>query len=220
MRQLVTALEDERRRISRELHDQLGQQLTVLKLHLESLLAESGLAGFREPIEHAQAVVQAIDKDLDFLVWELRPTTLDDLGLTAALENYVQEWSRHFETPAEFHAAGFGSQRLSLDIETMLYRIGQEALNNVAKHARARAVEVVLERRDNQAVLIVADNGKGFDVNEVMDKNSRRGMGFISMRERAAFVGGSLELESQPGSGTTVYTRVPFVPAKQENSHE
>src|SRR5581483_3078774 len=104
---------------------------------IEFLLAQSGYAALREHIEQMQATVQAIDKDLDFLAWELRPTVLDDLGLAAALAKFVQEWGKHFNTRAEFHAASMNEHRLSFDIETMLYRIAQEALNNVAKHAQA-----------------------------------------------------------------------------------
>ncbi len=213
MRQLVTSPEEERRRISRELHDQLGQQLTVLKLELESLLAQSGFAALREQLERAQSIVQAIDKDLDFLVWELRPTALDDLGLAAALAKFVQEWGRHSNTPTEFHTTGMNEHRLPLESETMLYRIAQEALNNASKHAQASYVEVLLERRGEQVVLIVADNGTGFDANQAINEDTRNGMGLISMRERAAFVGGTLEIESQPGEGTTIYARVPFVEA-------
>jgi two-component system CheB/CheR fusion protein len=217
MRQLMTSLEDERRRISRELHDHLGQQLTVLKLHLESLLSQSGFAALREQIEQTQAIVQTIDKDLDFLAWELRPSALDDLGLTAVLANFVQEWSANFNTRAEFHVSGLNDARLPADSEIMLYRIAQEALNNVAKHAQADSVEVMLERRGDQVVLIVADNGTGFDVKQASARGARRGLGMVSMRERAALIGGTLEIESQPGSGTTIYARVPFVLADKES---
>jgi signal transduction histidine kinase len=213
-RKLVTALEEERRRISRELHDQLGQQLTVLKLHLESLVAERGLASFRDRIERAQTLVQTINKDIDFLAWELRPTALDDLGLAAALGHFVQEWSEHCNIRAQFHATAFNEPRLSRDIETMLYRIAQEALNNVWKHAQASQAEVMLERHGS------ADNGKGFDTDQVAAKDKRRGMGLLNMRERAAFIGGTLEIESQPGNGTTVYVRVPFVAAEEGASNE
>lgn len=220
-RHLMTALEEERRRISRDLHDRLGQQLTVLKLHLEYLLAQSGFAALREQIEQTQSLVQAIDKDLDFLAWELRPTTLDDLGLAVALGNFVEEWLTHFGTRADFHASGLDDQRLSRDSETMLYRIAQEALNNIVKHAQADRVEVILERRGNQVVLIVEDNGVGFDPHQASAADARRGMGLVSMRERAAYVDGTLEIESQPGQGTTIYARVPFVLAgDKERSDE
>jgi two-component system CheB/CheR fusion protein len=219
-RQLVTALEDERRRISRDMHDQLGQQLTALKLHLERLVAESGKAAFRDQFERVQRLVQSIDKDLDFLAWELRPTALDDLGLAAALDHFVQEWGAHFNTRADFHSSLPDGQRLSLEIETMLYRIAQEALNNISKHAGASHVEVMLERRGDRAVLIIADNGMGFDVNEAMTTDGRQGMGLFNMRERATFVGGTFDIESQPGEGTTVYVRVPFVVAEEGGNNE
>jgi two-component system, chemotaxis family, CheB/CheR fusion protein len=221
IRQMMTALEEERRRISRDLHDRLGQQFTVLKLHLEHLLAQSGVAALREQIEQTQALVQALDKDLDFLAWELRPTALDDLGLAAALGNFVEEWATHFSRRAEFHTSGLDDRRLSHDSETMLYRIAQEALNNIVKHTQADRVEVMLERRGDQVVLIVEDNGIGFDITQIPATNARRGLGLVSMRERAAYVGGTLEIESQPGQGTTIYVRVPFVlTGDEEEGHE
>ena len=213
MRRLVTALEDERRRISRELHDQLGQQLTVLKLRLEALLAQTGYAGLRDDIEHTRKLVEAIDRDVDFMAWELRPSALDDLGLPTALANFVQEWKSHAGLRAEFHASGLVNQRLSPEVETMLYRIAQEALNNVLKHAQATQVEVMLERRGPQVVLIVEDNGQGFDVSQTTGAGVRAGLGLIGMRERAAIAGGSFEIETAPGQGTTVFVRVPLVQA-------
>ncbi|HJQ27280.1 MAG TPA: chemotaxis protein CheB [Blastocatellia bacterium] len=220
MRMLVSALEDERRRISRDLHDQLGQQLTAIKLRLESLIAQSGVAALRDDIIQAQAIVEAIDRDLDFLAWELRPTALDDLGLPAALANFVQEWEAHSGIAAKFHDSGIGQPRLSTEVETMLYRITQEALNNVAKHAQASRAEVILERRGEQVVLIIEDNGTGFDLTQKAAGGMRPGLGLIGMRERAALVGGWFEIESEPGRGTTVYARVPFVQAGEGDDNE
>ncbi|HKQ08411.1 MAG TPA: chemotaxis protein CheB [Blastocatellia bacterium] len=216
MHMLVSALEDERRRISRNLHDQLGQQLTALKLRLESLFAESGYAAFREDIRKVQTLVEAIDRDLDFMAWELRPMALDDLGLPAALANFVQEWETHSRVRTEFHDSGIGNPRLLPEVETMLYRIAQEALNNVVKHAQASRVEVMLERRANQVILIVEDDGIGFDSNQESDGGPRAGLGLLGMRERAALVGGQFEIESAPGKGTTVYVRAPFQTVGEE----
>ena len=111
----------------------------------------------------ARGIVQDIDKQLDFLAWELRPAALDDLGLAVALSSYVQSWSAHHGVAAEFRAAGIADERLGPETETIFYRIAQEALNNVAKHAHAARVDVIVERRDGEAVLVIEDNGIGFD---------------------------------------------------------
>jgi signal transduction histidine kinase len=212
--QLVSAQEDERRRISRDLHDQLGQQLTALRLKLSALRDDCGHdeAG-RSRIEEVQALAESIDSEVDFLAWELRPTALDDLGLTAALTNFVKEWSSHYHIPAEAHVTGFGTGglRLSPQTETCLYRIMQEALNNVYKHAQASRVSVILERRGGDAVLVVEDDGVGFDfdASEAARVAGGRGLGLVGMRERAALLGGEVEFESEPGKGTTIFARIP-----------
>ena len=213
--QLVTAQEDERRRISRDLHDQLGQQLTALRLGLDALRERCGaqeeLCG---AVQELQARAARLDEEVDFLAWELRPTALDDLGLTAALTNYVGEWSSHYHVPAEAQVTGFGSGalRLSPQVETCLYRIAQEALNNVFKHAQAARVSVILERRGGEAVLVVEDDGVGFDPAAAAAAGAEdgRGLGLVGMRERAALLGGTVEFESQPGKGATVFARVPI----------
>ena len=210
LRRLVTSQEDERRRISRELHDQLGQALTVLRLKLEALGNEAGRRSkLRGRIEELSEMARRLDSDVDFLAWELRPTALDDLGLIVALSNFAQEWSNHFNVKVSFHSRGLGDARLEPLVETNLYRIAQEALNNVSKHAGAANVAMLLERRDDHAVLIVEDDGRGFDAEDAAVNEAGRGMGLVGMRERAALVGGSVEVESTPGEGTAVFARVP-----------
>ncbi|HWS89918.1 MAG TPA: PAS domain S-box protein [Pyrinomonadaceae bacterium] len=210
--QLVTAQEDERRRISRDLHDQLGQQLTALRLKLAAMREECDQDEVaRARIQEVQALAERLDSEVDFLAWELRPTALDDLGLTAALANFVKEWSGHYGISAEAHVTGFGSGELRLppETETCLYRITQEALNNVYKHAQAARVSVILERREGDAVIVIEDDGVGFDADEAARWEGDRGLGLVGMRERAALLGGSVEIESEPGKGTTVFARVP-----------
>lgn len=211
MRRIVTTQEDERRRISRELHDQLGQSLTALRLKLEGLKGEAGRRSkLQGRIDELVEIARRLDSDVDFLAWELRPSALDDLGLIVALSNYVNEWSKHFGVKVNFHSAGLGDARLEPLVETTLYRVAQEALNNVAKHAAATSVDMLLERRDDHAVLIAEDDGRGFDPDGVeADGGGERGMGLIGMRERAALVRGTVEVESTPGGGTTVFVRVP-----------
>jgi PAS domain S-box-containing protein len=206
---LVFVQEDERRRIARDMHDQFGEQLTALSLRIALLKDACGqradLAGHAAAIE---AIAQRLDRDVDRLVWELRPTALDDLGLRAALTNYIQEWSQHATIAADLHTSGLLDHRLPSDVETALYRIAQEALNNVAKHARARHVEVILERRSDCVLLIVEDDGVGFE--QPVSSAGGRGFGLVGMQERAALVGASLQIESTPGHGTTILVRMAF----------
>ena len=210
MRQLVTAQEDERRNIARDLHDHLGQQLTGLRLKLQNHKDACGdNQKLRTEVEEIQLIAERVDEDLDFLEWELRPASLDEFGLAFALANFVQEWSKHFNTPAEFHTTGLDTKRLPADVEINLYRIAQEAINNISKHAKARAVDVLLERRNSHVTLIIEDDGRGFDPEVVDTKADGKKAGLQNMRERASFVGGTVDIESHPGKGTTVFVRTP-----------
>ena len=205
---LAVAEESERRRIARELHDQLGQQLTALRLTLEMVKAQSvGHADLRVQIETLQELAKQLDQDVAFRVWELRPAVLDENGLHAALADYVGNWSRHFGIRVQFHSGRSSGDRLSPVTETTFYRLAQEALNNVVKHARANHVDIVLERGLEYVSLIIEDNGVGFDPSS--EHTCRRGFGMIGMRERAALVGADLQIESAPGRGTTVIVRTP-----------
>ena len=197
---LVLAQEDERRRIARELHDQLGQQLTALRLTLAMLKAQSvEQSDLRVQVETLEELALQLDKDVAFRVWELRPIEIETLGLQAALTNYVGTWSRHFGIRGQLHTSGLRFERLTLDLEVTIYRLAQEALNNVAKHARANHVDVVLECTADRVSLIIEDNGIGFDPSFV--ETNRRGVGLIGMRERAALVGAEFQIESTPGRG-------------------
>jgi len=208
LNQLVTAQEAERRRLARDLHDQLGQQLTALRLKLESLKGEAGKReGLQAVVDQLLDLTSQLDSDVDFLAWQLRPVALDDLGLAEALRVYVRQWSDHVNIAAEFHSEGLEKERPSREIENNLYRIGQEALNNVAKHSGASRVDVLLERRDGHAVLIVEDNGRGFSLDDQTDASA---IGLTGIRERASLLGGSMELETAPDKGTTLIVRIPL----------
>ena len=221
---LVFAQEDERRRIAREMHDQFGEQLTALSRGIGALKEACGespeLAGHVQALEKT---ARQIDRDVDQLVWQLRPTALDDLGLRAALANYVQDWSTRVNILAELHTAGLLDERLSPDAETTLYRIAQEALTNVAKHSRASRVDVILERQTDSVRLIVEDDGVGFDASPDRDgATSGDGFGLLGMQERAALVGATVEIESTAGKGTTVFLRmaVPGASAAQPTADD
>jgi signal transduction histidine kinase len=218
LRRIVSTQEDERRRISRELHDQLGQSLTALRLKLEGLSNEMGRRSkLRSRITELAEIAQRLDTDVDFLAWELRPAALDDLGLIVALSNYAKEWQKHFNIKVNFHSRGLGESRLPPLVETSLYRIAQEALNNTSKHASATNVDILLERSDDQVVLIIEDDGCGFDPFRV-EAATERGMGLIGMRERAVLVGGTVEIESGGQAGTTIFVRVPINFGESETS--
>jgi len=208
---LVFAQEDERRRIARDMHDQFGEQLTTLSLRIALLRDACGeRPDLASHVAALSEIAQRLDRDVDELVWQLRPTALDDLGLRAALANYIQEWAERSSVAAELHTSGLLDDRLASEVETALYRIAQEALNNVAKHSRARRVEVILERRPDCVLLIVEDDGVGFS--DTGGDKERRGYGLVGMQERAALVGANLQIESTPGKGTTVLVRM-VVPA-------
>jgi len=212
LRQLVKAQEEERRRISRELHDQLGQQLNALMLGLKNLSVAcgNGASPHTKSFHRLQELTEQLMDKTHHLAWELRPAALDDLGLQTAVSNYVEKWSEHSGITADFHSHGLQKQRLPGPIETAVYRIVQEALNNILKHAGADRVSVILELRHNQLRAIVEDNGKGFDVETVRFTSVEgHGLGLLGMQERVAALGGNLEIESHPTTGTTLVTRIP-----------
>jgi PAS domain S-box-containing protein len=215
---LVFAQEDERRRIAREMHDQFGENLTALTLRIRMLKdAICHTDDWRAHGEALEAILQRLDRDVDHLVWELRPTALDDLGLRAALSNYVQVWSKRVNIQAALHTSGLLDHRLSADVETALYRVAQEALTNVAKHARASKVDIILERRADHVLLIIEDDGVGFE--PATTGGGGQTFGLLGMKERAALVGAKLEIETSTGQGTTVLVRVATVPAAGPTSN-
>ena len=212
LRQLVKAQEEERRRISRELHDQMGQHLNALMLGLKNLSVAfgNGASPHTKSFHRLQELIEQLMDRTHHLAWELRPAALDDLGLQTAVSNYVEKWSEHSGITADFHSRGLQKQRLPPPIETAVYRIVQEALNNILKHAGADRVSVILELRNNQLRAIVEDDGKGFDVEAVRFTSVEgHGLGLLGMQERVAAIGGNLEIESHPTTGTTLVTRIP-----------
>ena len=212
---LVFVQEDERRRIARDMHDQFGEQLTALSLRIASLRQACGpRTDLTAHADALDAIARHLDHDVEELVWQLRPTALDDLGLQAALANYIQEWSERAGIATALHTSGLLDHRLASEVETALYRIAQEALNNAAKHSRARRVEVILERRTDCVLLIIEDDGVGFE--EGPAATDGRGFGLVGMQERAKLVGAQLDIESTPGRGTTILVRMAVPMASAE----
>jgi len=208
--QQVQAVEAERGRISRELHDTLGQHLAALALSLKSIGERAGDAGgIGERTARAQESLRLMEDELDRLSYELRPLALDDLGLAEALRTHAEHWSKETGVAVDVHTHGLRTGRLPAVVETNVYRIVQEALTNVRKHARATRVGLIAERRPDQLRVVLEDDGAGFDVGSVAPEAGRR-LGLRGMSERARLVGAELEIESVPGRGTTIYLAVPL----------
>lgn len=221
LQQLVTAQEDERRRISRELHDQMGQHLAAIVLLVNSLKDFPQLeTATNTRFEQLEEVAHQISREVDTLAWELRPTVLDDLGLHAALGNHLEKWSKRSGVPVDFHSTGLADRRLPPQMETAIYRLAQEALTNIIKHAQATNVGFILERRGNQVSVIIDDDGCGFDVEALLATPAgERRMGVLGMQERTTLVGGTLNIESTPGAGTTIFVHIPLTHAADEGNH-
>lgn len=203
---IINAQEEERRRISRELHDDTAQSLTSLLLYAKALEQGDAPPAVREALAELREEVARSLEGVRRLARELRPSALDDLGLVAALEGYTQEFARRTGLVVQFEPA-FGGDRLPPQAELVLYRIAQEALTNAAKHARAQRVDLALVREPGAVSLTIRDDGQGFDAARV--SSAGRGLGLISMRERAELAGGGLVIASAPRRGTTVVARIP-----------
>ena len=212
LRRLEGAEETERGRISRELHDRLGQDLTALKLGLQLVKKQGPFTpSVQASIGQFEKLTDRLMQDIHRLAWELRPAALDDFGLDMALRRYASEWSEQNGVAVDFHSRGVETQRLSTELETTLFRITQEALTNVLRHAKAQRAGVILERRSDHVLLIVEDDGRGFDARAVLKAADIHGkLGLLGMQERVILANGTIEIESTPGAGTTVFVRIPL----------
>ena len=222
LRQVVRAQEAERQRIARELHDETGQSLTGLSLGLRSLrssLRTDPAVAERNAQELEALAVRALD-ELRRFVSDLRPAQLDDLGLVPALRWYCQEVEARSSLAVEFEAPAAGRALLPPEVSTVLFRIGQEALTNIMRHAQARHVTVRLHISDEDARLFVHDDGRGFEPAQVLaPQTPRRAWGLVGMQERAALVGGYFQVTSAVGQGSEVLAVIPL-PKAQEMPHE
>jgi signal transduction histidine kinase len=210
--QLLTTQEDERGHIARELHDQLGQDLTALLLELKALeqaaAADAAVAG---GVTQVQQLALQISAEVRSLALQLHPPALDHLGLVATLANSVEEWSARALIPVDVHTTGLDGPRLPAPIEIALYRLVQECLTNILKHAQATDVSLIVERRADAVQLIVEDDGIGFDRAAAQrSAYATRRLGLIGMQERVAQLGGALTIESELGRGTTIIVRIPL----------
>ena len=216
LQRTVTLQEAERTRIARELHDSIGQYLTALHLGMNAIEQHIGAAGVaNERLAELKNLTANLAGELNRMAWELRPMALDDLGLRRAIVQYLDEWGERADLRVDLEIT-MDDNRLPPAVETALFRVLQEAITNVVKHAGANVVSVILEVIDGEVRLIVEDNGRGFSLDNDtkpalgMQQLGMQHLGLLGMRERLALVKGTLEVESSPQGGTTVYVRVPI----------
>ena len=213
-RALIDNQEGERHQIARELHDEIGQALTAVSMNVDALRQATPGPDAARRIEETAAIVQHVLEQVRNMSLDLRPSILDDLGLVAALRWYVARQAEKSDLEIDFRARSL-EERLPAEVETACFRIAQEALTNIARHARARRVRVELARSNGELELGISDDGAGFDVVRARER-ARRGesFGLLGMEERAALLGGSLELTSNPGRGTRLEARIPIPPRR------
>jgi signal transduction histidine kinase len=217
---LVEAQEKERRHLARELHDEVGQNLTVAEMNIRNALKQSrSQQSWNRLKEALNSVEQVLDQVRD-LSLELRPSMLDDLGLEPALRWYLKRQAESAGIKADVHTDHL-DRRLDPVIETECFRVTQEAVNNVVKHAKAHNVTVDLRRTDGNLDLLIRDDGVGFDVDAVREQAVHgNSLGLLSMEERAALAGGGLEFKSAPGEGTEVHAWFPIKWQEEEKEME
>jgi chemotaxis family two-component system sensor kinase Cph1 len=211
LRRTVADQEAERLRIARELHDTLGQSLTLLQLGLQGIgTAPLDGAEIKLRVITLNAMAAEAGRQVNRLAWEIRPTALDDLGIQTAIRNLLESWGESTGIRFDLHLT-LDERRLPPVVETTLYRVLQEALTNVVRHAEAKRVGVILRMAEQHVTMIIEDDGRGFgwEGAEEADTPTARRLGLLGIRERLALVNGSLEIETSPGKGATVFVRIP-----------
>jgi signal transduction histidine kinase len=210
-RQILSAQEDERKKISRELHDVIAQTLTGINVRLANLKKEAALntKGLDRNIARTQKLVEHSVNIVHRFARELRPTVLDDLGLIPALHTFLKGFRK--ETGMHVSLSAFAAvEQLAGERRTVLYRIAQEALNNVGRHAQASRVLVKIEKLDGAICMTIKDNGKGFPIDSTLHSKKNKRLGLLGMRERLEMVGGKFTISSARGKGTTIRAQIPL----------
>jgi len=208
LKKIIVTQEEERKRISRELHDETSQSLTSLMLGLKLIHEANDINEVRKLATNFREIIYKTLEEIQWLSYELRPSTLDDLGLEAALKRYIKELSRHADINIKYELHHCKNIRLISVIETTVYRVVQEALTNVIRHAEAQNVKVSLKCDDKNMEAIVEDDGKGFDFAAL--QKEQQTLGLFGMTERATLVGGELIIDTESGKGTRVILRIPL----------
>jgi PAS domain S-box-containing protein len=208
---VMSAQEEERRRIARELHDETGQSLTSLLVGLRLIGDTRTLKKAKSQVNQLRHIAVQILDNLRRLARGLHPSILDDLGLAVALTRYASDYAQSYGIAVNVQTEGLSSSRLPSPVETALYRIAQEALTNVVRHAAAKTVSIVLKRQPLGVYMVVEDDGSGFDVERTLRTSTTSGhLGLYSICERATLLGGSVTIESKRGKGTTVCVQLPL----------
>jgi len=205
---ILTAHEEERKRIARELHDDTAQAITSILVRLRLLERSTEDSEVLKNVEELRELTSGALDSVRRMAMDLRPASLDDLGLVPALQSYAEQFSQSTPIAVSLEVEGLG-RRLPRDVELVLYRVFQEALTNVSKHASAKTALVQLTRRRNEVTLVIKDDGDGFDPGE-FSPTQGSGLGLFGMRERLTLVGGVVEVESEKGKGTKIEARVPL----------
>jgi signal transduction histidine kinase len=214
IRGVISAQEEERKRIARELHDSTSQSLTSLLVGLRNLEAAGDIETVHARIDSIRSVVNHTLDEVHALAWQLRPSVLDDLGLEAALRRYISDYQARHHIQVDFVARGI-DERLPMAVETSLYRMIQEGLTNIARHAKANNASVLLEQRPKSIRAIIEDNGVGFDTRNTA--YSQKSLGLQGIRERAELLGGSLTIESELQHGSSLFIEIPHASDKNKD---
>jgi signal transduction histidine kinase len=210
-RQVLTAQEEERKKISRELHDVIAQTLASINVRLAALKKEAALntKGLERNIARTQQLVEQSVNTVHRFARELRPTVLDDLGLIPALHTFMKTFREQTGIRVSLSAPA-AVNKVSSDKRTVLFRVAQEALTNVARHAQASQAEVTIQKLDGRVCMKIKDNGKGFQTERVLYGKKKNRLGLLGMRERLEMVGGNITIESTSRTGTTLHAQIPF----------
>lgn len=208
---VLTLQEAEMHRISRELHDQAGQYLTAINLELHAMDNSISLDEVKERSHNIRRMVNETFKFIKNMVWKLRPSSLDDLGLPAAINTHIVNPLKKVNVNVDLQMYGIADVTLPSQTLINVYRIIQEAVSNAINHGKANSISIILSKLDGNFSVVIEDDGRGFEVEEAKDKAlTNRKFGLLGMDERAAMIGGKVSIESSPGSGTTVYVKIPM----------
>ena len=219
---IIKAQEEERRRVAREIHDGPAQSMAnvVLRVEICEKLLKIKPEEVKKELSELKGLVKESLQDVRKIIFDLRPMVLDDLGLVPALKRYIAELQERCSLHIDFQVLGNTNERLSGTLEIALFRIIQEALNNVIKHAQAKTVEVYLEQAQTQVNLRIKDDGCGFDLEKVLNNSNSDSYGLIGIRERVELLEGSFKILTAPGKGTNLLVKIPFGKKNQAKSEE
>jgi signal transduction histidine kinase len=207
---LLQAEETERKRIAQEIHDGVGQHWVIVKHRVENILQQLGKE-IRAPLEDILPIIQVGMEETRRIQMNLRPTLLDDLGILATISWFCREFQKANPAVRIETKIHIQENEVANSVKTVIYRIMQEALNNVSKHSKANLVNLTLQKEEGKIEFIIQDHGRGFDVNAAYSlKSSEKGLGLAGMKERTYLSGGSMSIESTPGAGTTIRASWPL----------